>query len=154
VIYLLQDRVAFELGSVTLVTKLLQGDYPNVEQVIPAKCEVEVNLHREELISLLRQVVLFTSDTSQSAKFQFQEGELTLSANTMDVGEGKVSMPANFSGKAIEIAFNPHFVLDVLRRSDDETCTFGLSDSYNPGVIRDTSEGVFVIMPMRLSETA
>jgi len=151
-LYLLDDKIAFEAGRVTIVTKLLSGDYPNVDRIIPKDAAVSVSLHREELMSLLRQVALFTTDTCNSARFTLDEGELTLWANATDLGEGKVSMPANYTQSKLDIAFNPHFFLDILRHSRDETVNLELIDSYNPGVITDSRDGLFVLMPMRLSD--
>ncbi|MGE3953793.1 MAG: DNA polymerase III subunit beta [Parachlamydiales bacterium] len=153
-ITLLEDKVGFEVAHATLVTKLLAGDYPDVEQVIPSKSTFKVSLHREELISLLRQVVLFTSELNHSARFTFTEGELTLTANNAEVGEGRVSMPVNYTGERFEIAFNPTYFLDILKRSRDETVELALTDAYNPGVITDSASGLFVLMPMRLTEAA
>ena len=109
-----------------------------------------MTLHRDELISLLRQVSLFTSEGSHSVRFTFDAGALQLSAVSGEIGEGKVSMPVNYSGPKLEIAFNPQYFLDILRHSKDETVEFDVSDSYNPGLITDSSEAEFVIMPMRL----
>lgn len=160
-VYLAGDKIAIDTGSTLIVTKLLQGEYPDVSRVIPEKSEVILSLHREELMTLLRQVSLFVPDTHQSVRFSFLKGELKLSANSMDVGEGKVSMPVNYHGAPLDIAFNPSFLLDVLRHSREEAITVGLTDPYNPAVIIDRplteeagqgSSPLFVIMPMRLSE--
>lgn len=151
-VYLTDDKVAFEVANTILVTKLLAGDYPDFEQVIASQSEKSVTLHREELITLLRQVSLFTADISQSVKFSFYPGELILTANSADIGEGKVSMPVNYSGQKLDIAFNPHFFLDILRHSKDETVTLGISDPYNPGIITDSTLSRFILMPMRLND--
>ena len=144
------DKLAIETGSVTLISKLLTGQYPDVSRVIPQKSETPIALHREELISLLRQVALFTSDASSSVRFSFSPGELQLSAVSGEIGEGKVSMAVNYSGPKLDIAFNPNYFLDILRHSEDETVHFAVTDSYNPGLVTDSSEALFVIMPMRL----
>jgi DNA polymerase-3 subunit beta len=146
------DKISLEYGKLTLITKLLSGQYPDVERVIPAKLTQNFSIHREELISLLRQVSLFTSETSSSVRFGFETGQLFLSALSHDIGEGRVSMPVDYAGPKLEIAFNPYFFLDILRHSKDETVRFGLNDAHNPGLITDTSEAIFVIMPMRLNE--
>lgn len=153
-VYLMRDKVAIEVNQVIVITKLLSGEYPDVEQVIPQSQAVHVSLHRDELVSLLRQVSLFTSDSSHSVRFTFSDGELTLTANTIDIGEGKVSMPVNYEGEKLEIAFNPSYFLDILRHSKDETIELALTDAYNPGVITDTSAGLFVLMPMRLNDAS
>ncbi len=151
-IYLTDDKVAVESGNTILITKLLSGDYPDFEQVIASQSEVGMTLHREELITLLRQISLFTNDSSHSVRFSFLPGELLLTANCADVGEGKVSMPVNYTGEKIEIAFNPFYFLDILRHSKDETVNLGISDSYNPGILTDSSKSLFIIMPMRLND--
>lgn len=146
------DKVALESGKLTLITKLLSGQYPDVERVIPAKLGHNFSIHREELMSLLRQVSLFTSETSSSVRFSFETGQLFLSAMSHDIGEGRVSMPVDYAGAKLEIAFNPYFFLDILRHSKDETVRFGLNDPHNPGLITDSTEALFVIMPMRLND--
>ncbi len=147
---LMADKIAVEAGPITLISKLLSGQYPDVSRVIPEKKASPITLHREELISLLRQVSLFTSESSSSVRFTFSPGELHLSAMSGEIGEGRVNMPVNYAGSKLEIAFNPHYFLDILRHSKDETVQFDVSDSYNPGLITDSSTALFVIMPMRL----
>lgn len=159
-VYLMKDKIAIEAGQTTIITKLLTGDYPDISRIIPQNIETNITLHREELMTLLRQVSLFTSDTSNSVRFTFTEGMLQLSANTMDIGEGRVSMPANYHGNKLEIAFNPGFFLDILRHNKGDTITLGVTDTYNPGLItsdetaKNSSEAspLFVLMPMRLNE--
>lgn len=149
---LAHDKVSLECGHLTLITKLLSGQYPDVERVIPAKLSQNFSIHREELMSLLRQVSLFTSETSSSVRFSFETGQLHLAAMSSDIGEGRVSMPVDYAGPKLEIAFNPYFFLDILRHSKDETVRFGLNDPHNPGLITDSTQALFVIMPMRLND--
>ena len=150
---LAHDKVSLENGPLTLITKLLSGQYPDVERVIPSRLAHQFAVHREELIALLRQVSLFTSDGNGSVRFSFETGQLQLSAMSSEIGEGRVSMPVDYSGSKLEIAFNPYYFLDILRHSNDETVRFGLNDAHNPGLITDSTSALFVIMPMRLHET-
>lgn len=159
-LFLMPDKIAVATANTMTVTKLLSGDYPDVNRVIPENTETVVSLHREELTTLLRQISLFTAESSQSVRFSFASGELKLSANTMEIGEGKVSMPVNYHGQGLDVAFNPNFFLDILRHTKAETVTLGVIDAYNPGVITDTeapskltsTRSLFVLMPMRLNE--
>jgi DNA polymerase-3 subunit beta len=159
-ISILPDKMALEANQTLLLTKLLSGDYPDINRVIPEKSDIIVTLHREELTSLLRQISLFTSEDSRSVRFTFTDGELHLIANNADFGEGNVSMPVNYQGDKLEIAFNPAFFLDILRHCKEETVTIGLTDPYNPGIITDGDQlpgsldvsPLFIIMPLRLSE--
>ncbi len=152
-ISLAPDKIALEAGSQTLIAKLLSGQFPDVERVIPSNLIHQFAIHREELMALLRQISLFTSESSNSVRFSFETGQLHLSATSTDIGEGKVSMPVDFAGARFDIAFNPYYLLDILRHTKDETVRIGLNDSHNPGLITDSTSALFVIMPMRLNET-
>ena len=101
---ILHDKLAVEANQTLLITKLLSGDYPDVNRIIPEHSPITITIHREELISLLRQVALFVVDSSHSARFTFSNGELSLSANTMEIGESNVSMPVDYHGDILEIA--------------------------------------------------
>lgn len=160
-VYLMQDKVAVEANKSMIISKLLTGEYPDVNRVIPESVQFQVTLHREELITLLRQVSLFTSDSNQAVRFTFTEGELRLSAMASEIGEGKVSMPVNYTGSKFDIAFNPEFFMAILRHCNEESVTLGLTDSYNPGIITESNSPdepffkkspLFVIMPLRLTE--
>ncbi len=148
----MRDKIALETGAVTIISKLLTGQYPDFARVIPAKQPSTLKLHREELIALLRQVALFTSEQSSAVRFSFTEGLLHLSAISGEIGEGKVNMPVNYSGPKLDIAFNPHCFLDVLRHSKDEVVNFSVTEPFSPGLVTDSSQAQFVIMPMRLVE--
>lgn len=151
-LYLTEDKVAVESGSTILITRLLAGSYPDFQQITSSQGSQNILLHREELITLLRQISLFTGDTANSAKFTFVPGELLLTANSSEIGEGKVNMAVNYAGSQLEVAFNPHYFLDVLKHSKDETINLSLSDAYNPGMITDSTGALFIIMPMRLHD--
>lgn len=153
-LYLMEDKIAAEIDHMLIVSKLLSGSYPDFKRIIPEKLDIAVSLHREELISLLRQVSLFTDEENQSVRFLFSEGSLSLKANNATIGEGQVSMPVNYHREAFAIAFNPHIFLDILRHSRSEVVQLGLNDPYNPGVVTDESTARFVIMPMRLNEAS
>lgn len=159
-VYLLEDKIALQTKNTLVVSKLLSGEFPDVGRVIPEKSEAVISLHREELMSLLRQIILFTTEATSSARFLFESGELKLDVNSSSVGEGKVSMPVNYSGEPLEIAFNASYFYEILRHCGGETVSLGLLDSFNPGVIADcdqtpnVSSGaspLFVLMPMRLN---
>jgi DNA polymerase-3 subunit beta len=145
-----EDKLSLRSGSTTLISKLLSGQYPDVSRIIPGAHSSPVSLHREELITLLRQISLFTPDSGASVRFTFTTGNLALSAASGSAGEGNVNMPVNYQGEPLEIAFNPHYFLDILRHSKDEVVLFGIENAYNPGLITDSSNTQFVLMPMRL----
>lgn len=157
-----QDKIALTANETVIVTKLLTGDYPDVDRIIPEQSNCVVQLHREELMMLLRQMVLFTTDENQSARFTFNSGELCV-LNASNIGEGKVSMPVNYTGDRFDIAFNPAYFLDILRHSKKETVSLGFTDPFNPGMIvdgdlecvhKELPSQLFVLMPLRLADEA
>ena len=119
-VFLLQDKIAVETARGVVMTKLLAGEFPEAERVIPSHSVAVVPLHREELESLLRQIILFISEENNSVRFTFQDGTLHLAANTANIGEGRVSMAVNYTGPQFDIAFNPIFFLDILKHSQNE----------------------------------
>lgn len=164
ILYIMPDKIGVQANNAMVVTKLLTGEYPDVSRVIPEETGNIATIHREELITLLRQISLFVVDGSHSVRFSFMPGELQISANSSDIGEGTVTMPVNYQGEQLDIAFNPGFFLDILRHSKEEIVTMGLIDSYNPAVITDIESSqptknnsnsttpLFVLMPMRLDK--
>ena len=109
-------------------------------------------LDRQEFFSLVRRAALLTSEQSSLVKLAFGAEKLVMTAMTPEVGEARVSMPIKYSGKGLEIAFNPTYLKDVLSNMDEDEITFGLTDSLSPGVIKGEGTFVHVIMPMRLTE--
>lgn len=159
-IYLMKDKIAVEANHTLIITKLLTGDYPDFSRIIPTTTNFVIHLHKEELISLLRQISLFRDDASRSVRFTFGQGELKLSANTPTFGEGMVSMAVDHQEPTIEVAYHPGYLLDILRHCKNETVAMGLIDPYNPSVLTDGTNlensneatPLFVMMPMRLAE--
>lgn len=149
---LMHDKISLEKDQYTLITKLLSGQYPDVEKVIPQNPKITIRIHREELMTLLRQVSLFIPDSSSPARFIFEPGQLTLTAVSSEIGEGRAVMPVDYNGKKMEIAFNPYYFLDILKHSRDEIVQFSIDDLFNPGKITDSTSAIFVIMPMRIEQ--
>lgn len=147
---LLSDKISVETNNVILISKLLNGQYPDVDRVIPAASKAPVVLHRDELMALLRQVALFTNEQTSAVRFTFHSGELHLTAMSGEVGEGKVSMIVNYGGPPLEIAFNPKYFIDILKHTEDPTVNLSLLDGVSPGLITDSTNGHFVLMPMRI----
>lgn len=145
-----QDRLMMTSPNFKFLTQLIAGQYPDVDRVIPQTSAKPIGLHKDELISLLKQVSLFTTDTNCSVRFTFDTGTLYLSAVSDKIGTGNVNMPVNFEGDPFQIAFNPHYFLDILRHTDDEIIEFKATSPYTPGLITDSTKATFVIMPMRL----
>ncbi len=151
-----ENQVAFTLkaenGFDTVITsKLVDGSYPNYRQVIPADPQERVALPREELLAALKRAEIMTSDKSNSVKLAFGRNQLTITANTPEVGEGQETLAINYKGKEMAIAFNPTYLMDPLRAVECEEVYFELIDELSPGVLKINEPFLYVIMPMRMT---
>jgi len=146
-----ENQIAFEISQCVLVSRLIDGHFPNYKQVIPEKIRQKVRINRTELENAVKRVSLLTTEKSNSVKFTFSDGKLVINANTPDVGEAREELKIEFDGEEVGIAFNPGFVLDVLKNLSEENVIVELIDSLNPGVFRSELDFLCVIMPMRMS---
>ncbi|MGV3772502.1 MAG: DNA polymerase III subunit beta [Verrucomicrobiales bacterium] len=142
-----------EKGTGTLlITKLVEGNYPNYRQVIPAETKERIALGREEFLHALRRAEIFTSEKSNSVKLSFTKNKLEITANTPEVGEARESIAINYKGNDIAIAFNPIYLMDPLKALDNDEVFLELIDELSPGILKINGPFLYVIMPMRMSQ--
>jgi len=107
--------------SLLLITKLIEGNYPNYRQVIPGEAKERVQLVREEFVQALRRAEIMTSEKANSVKLTFGKNNLAITANSPEVGEARETLAVNYKGKEMAIAFNPRYLIDALNAlSEDE----------------------------------
>lgn len=150
VIRLAQNLVQFESGATTVISKLVDGNYPNYVQVIPTKVNERVTVEREALLNAVRRVSLLNSEKTAAVRLHFSKGGIEISCNTPEVGEARESIAAPYKGKDITIAFNPEFLMAPLRYLQADEVHFELIDDISPGVIKINVPFVYVLMPMRV----
>jgi DNA polymerase III subunit beta len=151
-----ENQISFELSgegqqTILLISKLVEGNYPNYKQVIPSETKERVTLVREELHQALRRAEVMTNDKSNSVKLTFGKNNLAITANTPEVGEGRESIAINYNGPEISIAFNPGFLMDPLKVLDQDEVFMELNDELSPGLLRINGPFLYVLMPMRMS---
>jgi DNA polymerase III subunit beta len=151
VVRLSDSQISFQIGEHLLVSKLIEGNYPNYRQVIPSDSNERVELPREQVFETVRRVSLLSSDKSNSVKLVFSENKVEISANSPDVGEARESIDVAYTGRPLQIAFNPEFLKAPLQNLDVETVYLDLIDEMSPGVIRIDGSFLYVIMPMRVT---
>ncbi len=145
------NQVSISIGDTLLISKLIDGNYPNYRQVIPSEANERVELPREALLDTVRRVSLLSSDKSSSVKLLFADNKVDISANTPDVGEAREEMLVKYEAKPIQVAFNPEFMMAPLRNLETETVYLDLIDEMSPGVIRIDGSFLYVLMPMRVT---
>jgi DNA polymerase-3 subunit beta len=144
-----ENQVSFDLGNTFLYSKLIEGNYPNYKQVVPAEAKERIILERELFLNAVRRVALLSSEKSNSVKLIFTRNNLDITANTPEVGEAKESIAITYKGKEFNIAFNPEFLMDPLKNIDSDEIFFDFIDELSPGVIKYKRPFLYVIMPMR-----
>lgn len=150
-IHIGSKQASIEFEDVMLMTKLIEGTYPNFRQVIPAQCEQRIAVEREVLLIALKRVALLTSEKSSSIKLAFGKNKLKISASSPDVGEAHESVPIKYTGKEIQVAFNPDYIMEPLRNLVNDEIYVELTDDLSPGVIKCDVPFIYVLMPMRIS---
>lgn len=138
-------------AAATIITKLVEGSYPNYRQVIPAESKERISLMREELLQALRRAEIMTSDKTNAVKLAFSKNTLAITANTPEVGEARETLAVNFKGRDLAVAFNPVYLLDALKALDVDEVFFELTDELSPGVVKINGPFLYVIMPMRMN---
>ncbi len=151
-----ENQAAFKLKddqgfSILVLTKLIEGNYPNYRQVIPGETKERVPLAREEFLHALRRAEIMTSEKANSVKLTFSKNSLAITANSPEVGEARESLAVNYKGKEIAIAFNPKFLIEPLNALTEDEVFFELTDELSPGVLKINGPFLYVVMPMRLS---
>lgn len=148
-----ENLVAFELNGSVLVSKLVDGNYPNYRQVIPSSDDTKeiITLERDSFLQCVRRVALLSTDKSGSIRLKFSANNIEVMSNTPEVGEAKESIAVAYRGPEFAIAFNPDYLMDPLKALPNDEVSLRLIDEMSPGVIEINSGFLYVLMPMRVS---
>lgn len=149
-LHVTENQAAFEVETLLIVTKLLEGTYPNFKQVIPSRCEERITMERESLMAAIRRISILVSEKSNSVTLGFGKNKVVISASSPEVGEAQESIPVKYTGKEISVSFNPEFILDPLKNLSEDEVSLELSDELSPGVMKTNLPFLYVLMPMRV----
>ena len=154
-------RAAFQIATdkdtsglidhVYLYSKVVEGNYPNYQQVIPKETHQRIKLERELFLQCVHRAALVCSEKANSVKLKLSSNLLELTAQSPDFGEAHESMAIGYSGPDLQVAFNPSFVMDPLKALSKDEVFFEVKDEVSPGVFKTLDNFVCVIMPVRLS---
>lgn len=146
------NQISFKVGDTLLISKLIEGTYPNFRKVIPGECRERITLPREAFLETVSRVsLLFGSEKSNSIKLKFSANQLEVNANSTQFGEAQESMDVMYTGNDMQIAFNPDLLRAPLNHLGTESIYLDLIDEMSPGVIRIDGSFLYVIMPMRVT---
>jgi DNA polymerase-3 subunit beta len=157
------DTVAFEKGENhlffrfadrVLVSRMIDGQFPAYERVIPKGNDKAVEFDRDRLTNAVKRVALLANERSRSVKFQIEPGEVTVTSNSSEFGEAKEVIPVDYNGTAVTICFNAQYVLDFLAVAETEIVVLQFKDEMSQAVMKPVGASgydyTYVIMPMRI----
>jgi DNA polymerase-3 subunit beta len=155
-------QAAFEIGldeagdsglvdHLYLVSKIVEGNYPNYRQVIPKETEHRVKIERELMLECVHRAALVTSDKSNSVKIKVSKNLLEISGQSTEYGESHESMAIAYDGPEVQVAFNPQFLMEPLKALTKDEVFFEFKDELSPGLFKTLDNFICVIMPLRLN---
>jgi DNA polymerase-3 subunit beta len=146
-----ENQVLFATDGILLTTRRIEGQFPNYRQLLPETFEHELALPREELLEVVRRVAVM-AQRNAPLRLRFAAGELTVTAQTQDVGEARETMPAAFAGDALDIGFNPEFLRDGIESAEGDEVRLKLISPLRPAVLQGAADDFsYLIMPIRLA---
>lgn len=144
-----ENQVLFDLGSIHIISRLIEGQFPNYKQVVPAEQKDKIKLDREKFLLVLKRAAILSTQDYQVAKLEVFKNKLVVSKSTPDIGESREELSSEYSGKEMIVGFNPAYLIDVLKNLQEIAVNLEVTDPEKPGVIR--AEGyLYIVLPMRL----
>ena len=144
------NQLAFQLEDVTVVSRLLEGQFPEYERVIPPPASTTLTCSRAALTNAIRRVSLMTTAASQAVVFEVAADRLVILKESPELGSAREELPARFTGQPMTVAFNPEFWLDVLKVLETDEVTIELASPDKPAMLR-LPNLLYLVLPMKLA---
>jgi DNA polymerase-3 subunit beta len=141
----------FKLNNTTLISRLIEGDFPNYEQVIPAPAKEKILVQRDQFLSGARRAALLTTQDSQSIKIDILKDKMIISKSNPSVGEAKEEVDIVYKGPEMSVGFNPNYLMDVLKVLPKDEVEIELLGPDKPAVIRIEERCLYLVLPMQLT---
>ncbi len=143
------NQALFDLGYLVIISRLIEGEFPNYQQVVPPASENKISVDREQFLLAVRRAALLSTPDYQPVKFEVFKNKLVISKTTPDIGESREELAVEYQGKEVVVGFNPAYLIDVLKNLPTQRVELELSGNDNRGVIRQDGY-IYIIMPMLL----
>lgn len=139
------------IDHIYLVSKIVEGNFPNYRQVIPKETEHRIKVERELFLECVHRAALVTSEKSNSIKLKISKNLMEIMGSSAEYGESHESMGIAYDGPDVQIAFNPTFLMEPLRALSHDEVFFEFKDELSPGLVKTLNQFLCVIMPLRLN---
>lgn len=144
-----QNQMLFDFGNTVIISRLIEGEFPDYQQVTPPASNNKVRVEREQFLLAVKRAALLATQDYQAVKLEVFKNKLVVSKSTPDIGESREEVAAEYQGKEMVIGFNPSYLTDVLKNLADDKVELELTDGEKPGVVRSAGY-VYIVLPMRL----
>src|SRR3989338_6261474 len=141
------NQILFDVDGTLIVTRIIEGEFPNYNQVIPEPVTPKIKINTQNLLAAIRRANLLTTPDFQAVKFEVFKDKLIVSKTTPDVGESREEIPVEYGGAELIVGFNPHFFIDVLKNISGEAIELELAGPDKPGVMR-LKDYLYLALPM------
>jgi DNA polymerase-3 subunit beta len=147
-----EKHLLFSIDDIQFLTRLIDGSYPNYENVIPAANEKMLVIAKDTFAKVLRRVSVMSKERASAVKVDLETGKLTVSSSSPDLGEAREEVAVDYNGDALTLGFNARYVLDVLNAMTTDSVTFAMQDALSPVLVKEQENEQYrcVIMPMRI----
>ncbi|MGV3624691.1 MAG: DNA polymerase III subunit beta [Archangium sp.] len=147
-----ENSALFKKPGLTMVMRLIDGQFPEYQRVIPKEGEKQVMVKRSQYFDALKRIALLSADKSSAVKLSLSENLLRITANNPELGEAKDDIEVAYRGPSLTIGFNARYILDVLQALETDEVTLELGDEHSPGVVHAPGDKSYtaVVMPMRV----
>jgi len=145
-----KNQVSFDFGSTKILSRIIEGEFPKYEPVVPKELKDKVSVPREAFLSAMKRANLFTSQDSMAVKVDLSRDLMVVSKSASYIGEMREELPVEYKGKELSIGFNPVYLIDVLKVVTGDTVSFEVSDPDKPAVFRLGGDYTYVVLPMQL----
>ncbi|MBU1127022.1 MAG: DNA polymerase III subunit beta [Patescibacteria group bacterium] len=148
------SQLIFSISGVDVISRLIEGEYPDFEKIIPKENKTKINLDSQEFLRAVKIASIFARENANIVKLNFVKDEVEIASSTSQVGSNKNKLAVKIDGPDGEIAFNCRYLLDFLSTSKSETVNFEMDQSLSPGVFTFPSDKDYchIIMPVRIQE--
>jgi DNA polymerase III subunit beta len=149
-----ENHLFFEVGGRLLISRMIDGQFPAYERVIPKGNDKRIEFERDRLTNAVKRVALLSNERSRAVKIQLDKGKVDVTSSSPDLGEAKETLPIDYDGAPMQICFNAQYVLDFLSAVSTDVVSLELKDEVSQAVMKPVgAEGydyIYVIMPMRV----
>jgi DNA polymerase-3 subunit beta len=149
-----ENHLFFDVGGRMLISRMIDGQFPAYERVIPKGNDKHIEFERDRLTNAVKRVALLSNERSRAVKIQIDKGKVDVTSSSPDLGEAKETLPVDYAGPSLQICFNAQYVLDFLSAVSTDVVSLDLKDEVSQAVMKpvgaDGYDYTYVIMPMRV----